>query len=136
MSGLDPAGVREMRELLLRLKAAGLTVCINSHQISEVERICDRVGVMAGGRLVREGAVGEFLASAGMRRYRVVVLAQGSGGREWGIEDLEVGEEGLADALQEQRRLGGRVLQIIAQQGSLEEVLLETIRQAGGANAH
>jgi ABC-2 type transport system ATP-binding protein len=145
MSGLDPAGVREMRELLLRLRNAGLTVCINSHQIAEVERLCDRVGVMAAGRLVREGTVGELLALAGTRRYRLVVLAKraaqppGSAApaapATWGIEDLEVGEDELADTLQAQRARGARVLQILAQQGSLEEVLLETIRQAGGAHA-
>ena len=135
MSGLDPAGVHEMRELLLRLKAAGITVCINSHQIAEVERICDRVGVMAAGRLVREGAVGELLALAGTRRYRLVVLAKVPGGTGWGIEDIEVGEDALADVLQSQRARGARVLQIIAQRGSLEDVLLETIRQAGPGHA-
>ncbi|MEK7476700.1 MAG: ABC transporter ATP-binding protein [Candidatus Coatesbacteria bacterium] len=133
MSGLDPAGVREMRELLMRLRDAGLTVCINSHQIAEVERLCDRVGVMAGGRLVREGTVGELLALAGTRRYRLVVLAKGA--QDWEIGDLEVGEDELADTLQAQRSRGARVLQILAQQGSLEEVLLTTIRQAGGPHA-
>jgi len=62
MSGLDPLGIREMRELLLNLRNGGVTVCLNSHQISEVERLCDRVGVMANGRFVREGSVGELLA--------------------------------------------------------------------------
>ena len=61
-----------MRELLLRLRAAGMTVLINSHQIAEVERICDRVGMMAGGRLVREGEVAGLVA--GGKRLDEVLL--------------------------------------------------------------
>jgi ABC-2 type transport system ATP-binding protein len=136
MSGLDPEGTREMRQLLLNLRAAGLTVCINSHQIPEVERICDRVGVMAGGRLVREGTVGEFLALAGSRRYRLVLLAKRDREAGWRVDDVEVGEEELADALVEARRRGAKVLQIIAQQGSLEEVLLDCVKRAGDAGAN
>ncbi len=131
MSGLDPEGLREMRLLLLDLKRAGVTVCLNSHQIAEVERVCDRIGIIVAGRLVREGGVGELLAQAGDRRYRVTVLAAAPGGG-WRPGDFEVGEDGLAAALAERRQRGERVLQILAQRGSLEEVLLETIRGAGG----
>lgn len=131
MSGLDPEGLREMRLLLLDLKAAGVTVCLNSHQIPEVERVCDRIGILVAGRLVREGGVGEMLAEAGDRRYRVTVLAAAPGGG-WRAEDFETPEAGLADALAARRAKGERVLQILAQRGSLEEILLETIRGAGG----
>ncbi len=78
MSGLDPEGVHAMRELLLRLRAAGLTILINSHQIAEVERICDRVGMMAEGRLVREGEVASMVA--GGRRLEEVLLETVRGG--------------------------------------------------------
>jgi len=141
LSGLDPKGIREMRELLLNLKAAGLTVILNSHQISEVERVCDRVGVMVDGRLVRSGSTGELLASATVRRYRVTVLARSRNapsspaghGSAWRTEDFETDERGLAPALARQRARGARILQILAIQGSLEEALLETIRGAGAA---
>lgn len=78
MSGLDPAGVREMRDLLLRLRGAGVTVLVNSHQIAEVERICDRVGMLAGGRLVREGAVAA-LTGRGRRLEDVLLETVGRG---------------------------------------------------------
>lgn len=129
MSGLDPEGIREMRLLLLDLKAAGVTVCLNSHQIAEVERVCDRIGILVAGRLVREGGVGELLALAVDRRYRVTVLAAAPGGG-WRTEDLDVAEADLAATLVARRERGDRVLQILAQRGSLEEVLLETIRTA------
>jgi hypothetical protein len=85
---------------------------------------------MSAGRLVREGAVGELLALAGARRYRIVALAPGRAGAAWSIEEMEVPEEELADALGRQRDRGARVLQILAQRGSLEEVLLDCVRQA------
>ncbi len=130
LSGLDPEGIREMRELLLELKARGVTVCLNSHQIAEVERVCDRVAVMAAGRLVRTGTTGELLASAPVRRYRVTVLARAGRGN-WEAAELETDERGLAPALARHRRRGDRILQILAVRGSLEEVLLETVRHAG-----
>jgi ABC-2 type transport system ATP-binding protein len=53
VSGLDPLAVQEMRNLLLKLKADGKTIFLSSHLISEVERICDRVAILAKGSLVR-----------------------------------------------------------------------------------
>ncbi|MBU2568104.1 MAG: ABC transporter ATP-binding protein [Elusimicrobia bacterium] len=53
VSGLDPLGIREMRTLVQKLKERGKTVFFSSHLISEVERVCDRVGILHGGSLVR-----------------------------------------------------------------------------------
>jgi ABC-2 type transport system ATP-binding protein len=55
-NGLDPSGMREMRLLLRRLADDGTTIFVSSHLLAEVEAMCDRVGVMAQGRLVAEGA--------------------------------------------------------------------------------
>ena len=52
-AGLDPAGVAAMRELLVSLRARGAAVLLNSHLLSEVERVCDRVLFLKGGRLLR-----------------------------------------------------------------------------------
>jgi ABC-type multidrug transport system ATPase subunit len=57
-NGLDPSGMREIRELLRRLADGGTTIFISSHLLSEVEAMCDRVGVMARGKLVAEGPPG------------------------------------------------------------------------------
>jgi ABC-2 type transport system ATP-binding protein len=53
VSGLDPLAVQEMRTLILKLKEKGKTVFLSSHLISEVEKMCDRVGILVKGRLVR-----------------------------------------------------------------------------------
>lgn len=53
ITGLDPLAIKEMRELVLWLKQQGKTIVISSHSISEAEQICDRVGILVGGRLVK-----------------------------------------------------------------------------------
>ncbi len=59
MSGLDPIGRREMRELILTLKAQGKTLFFSSHIIHDVEMICDRVGILAKGKLLQVGRLDE-----------------------------------------------------------------------------
>jgi ABC-2 type transport system ATP-binding protein len=57
-NGLDPAGIRELRELLRRLASEGTTIFLSSHLLGEVERVCDRVAVIDRGRLVSTGLAG------------------------------------------------------------------------------
>ena len=64
-SGLDPQGTVEMRELIKDLRQGGRTVLLSSHLLNEVELTCDRVGVIAKGRLVAEGTVDELRARSG-----------------------------------------------------------------------
>jgi len=64
VNGLDPAGIREIRELVRRLGAEGRTVFLSSHLLSEVEQTCDRVAIISRGRLVVNGRVGDVLAAA------------------------------------------------------------------------
>jgi len=61
-AGVDPAGSREIRDLILALKRRGITVLLSSHLLAQVQEICDRVGILAGGILVREGYVQDLLA--------------------------------------------------------------------------
>ncbi len=53
VTGLDPLAIKEVRTLILWLKSKGKTVLFSSHDISEVERVCDRIGILSGGRLVK-----------------------------------------------------------------------------------
>jgi ABC-2 type transport system ATP-binding protein len=62
-SALDPVGRREVREVLRSLRAEGVAVFLNSHLLSEVELICDRVAILHQGRIVREGHLDELLAA-------------------------------------------------------------------------
>ncbi|HEV8421258.1 MAG TPA: ATP-binding cassette domain-containing protein, partial [Actinomycetota bacterium] len=61
-NGLDPAGIKEVRDLLRTLGAEGRTVFVSSHQLSEVQVMCDRVAILSRGRCVAAGPVGEVLA--------------------------------------------------------------------------
>ena len=63
-NGLDPAGMREIRELIRRLGSEGRTVFLSSHLLAEVEQVCDRVAIVAGGRTVKTGPIGDVLAAA------------------------------------------------------------------------
>ncbi|MEB3298619.1 MAG: ABC transporter ATP-binding protein [Candidatus Sericytochromatia bacterium] len=60
MSGLDPVGRHEFRELIMDLKRQGKTIFFNSHILSDVAEICDRVGLLVSGRLVAQGRVDEL----------------------------------------------------------------------------
>jgi ABC-2 type transport system ATP-binding protein len=84
-TGLDPAGMRDMRDLVRRLASEGITVLLSSHLLAEVEELCNRVAIIRKGRIVYEGALRDLLATAssGYRlrstepeRARVVCLAQ------------------------------------------------------------
>src|SRR5207302_5524151 len=84
-TGLDPAGMRDMRDLVRRLAGEGITVLLSSHLLNEVEELCNRVAIIRKGRIVYEGALRELLATAhsGYRlrasepeRARVICLSQ------------------------------------------------------------
>ncbi|MBA2432814.1 MAG: ABC transporter ATP-binding protein, partial [Chthoniobacterales bacterium] len=61
-AAVDPAGSRDIRDLILDLKQRGKTVLLSSHLLSQVQEVCDRVGILANGVLVREGSIQELLA--------------------------------------------------------------------------
>ena len=63
-TGLDPAGMRDMRALVRRLADDGMTVVLSSHLMSEVEELCNRVAIISGGRIIRESTLRDLLASA------------------------------------------------------------------------
>lgn len=70
-NGLDPAGIVAMRETLRSLAASGKTVFVSSHLLAEVQVLADVVGIIAGGKLVREGTLESMLRDQGVVRVRV-----------------------------------------------------------------
>jgi ABC-2 type transport system ATP-binding protein len=66
-NGLDPAGMADMRDLIRAVADQGKTVLLSSHLLGEVEQICDRVGVIAAGRLLAENTVAEVRGEASLR---------------------------------------------------------------------
>lgn len=85
-NGLDPAGINEIRHLLVGLVAEGRTVIVSSHLLDEVERTCDRLAIIEAGRCVAVGPIGDVLATAGAGALIV------------GIEDLLGARDILASA--------------------------------------
>jgi ABC-2 type transport system ATP-binding protein len=61
-AGVDPAGSREIRDLIVDLRRRGITVLLSSHLLTQVQEICDRVGILSNGVLVREGRLEDLLA--------------------------------------------------------------------------
>jgi ABC-2 type transport system ATP-binding protein len=85
-NGLDPAGIKEVRDLLRTLGREGRTVFVSSHQLPEVQMMCDRVAILSRGRCVAAGPVTEVLASG---RHEALVVR---------IGDLQAGLEALREA--------------------------------------
>jgi ABC-2 type transport system ATP-binding protein len=88
-TGLDPAGMRDMRELVKRLAGDGITILLSSHILAEVEELCNRVAIIRRGTIIYEGLLQELLLSAGGSyrltttdpgRTRAVLLARGFDG--------------------------------------------------------
>jgi ABC-2 type transport system ATP-binding protein len=66
MNGLDPAGMQDMREMILSLVAEGRTVVLSSHLLDEVQRTCDAVAIVDRGRVIRQGPITELLAGTSL----------------------------------------------------------------------
>ena len=85
-TGLDPAGMRDMRQLVKRLAEEGITILLSSHILAEVEELCNRVAIIRRGTIIYEGLLQELLRSAGgsyrlsttdSERARALLLARG-----------------------------------------------------------
>src|SRR6266568_2448092 len=84
-AGVDPAGSREIRDLILDLKRRGITVLLSSHLLAQAQEICDRVAILADGALVREGRLEELIA---IENQTELVVANASSGLVDEIESL------------------------------------------------
>ncbi len=141
MSGLDPIGRKEVRDLILRQRAAGRTVFFSTHILPDVEMICDRVGILVAGRLVRSGPIDELL---GEELESIELTARASPEQLLpALERLAVspalnqedrvmlrlrGEAELETALSILVESKSRILSIVPQRRSLEEIFLEASR--------
>ena len=135
-TGLDPAGMRDMRDLVRRLAGEGITILLSSHLLYEVEELCNRVAIIRKGSIVYEGGLDELLATASTgytlratepERARTVLLSQP------GIEsvvandgELRFGadEDAVARAAIVLGQAGIGITALVPQTASLEELFL------------
>ena len=135
MSGLDPLGRREVRDIILELKKEGRTVLFSTHILSDAEMLCDRVGVIVGGKLRGIGTPGEMV---GMQSQGMEVLFDlSSGGKTFPLLSratstgeryrVEVPEAELYLALDELKSAGARILSVMQLKPTLEEFFMNLV---------
>ena len=138
MSGLDPMGRYQIREIILSLKEQGKTVFFNSHVLSDVEVICDRVAILAQGEVLCEGSLDQLLGTK-TECYQV----KGRGGeaaqlQNW-LQDLEFQgkdwhgqlKRDPQDFMQALHQMGAKLLAMDLVHQSLEDFFVTQIRQRG-----
>jgi len=115
-SGLDPVGTRQVKDLVLSLKAQGRSVLVSSHLLADMEDVCDRVAILHNGKLKSLGPLDQLLA----RTDTVNVQVRG------------LSDDGRRAVEDEVRRRGGQVLHSSHPRRTLEEFFLETIGERPG----
>lgn len=146
-NGLDPTGMREMRTLLRRLADGGTTIFVSSHLLSEVEAMCDRVGVMAQGRLVALGPPASLRGEADAVRLEVddvaaaVAVVRSLDGVALAREPEPAAGSGAITVATSERaviaslnaamvRAGVEVYALVPERSSLEDVFLTLVEGA------
>jgi ABC-2 type transport system ATP-binding protein len=142
MSGLDPMGRYQIREIIMSLKAQGKTIFFNSHILSDVEKICDRVAILADGELICTGSLDELLGTA--ETYQVI----GKGGnldilKRW-VKQLAFDEDYWYGQLQGEpqeflaslRLMDAQLIAMNLTRSSLEEFFLQQLQQRGIISSH
>lgn len=137
MSGLDPMGRYQIREIILSLKAEGKTIFFNSHVLSDVEVICDRVAILAQGELICLGSLDALLGTT--NTYHV----KGKGGnlenlKQW-VSALEFQgncwygqlQGNPQDFLAKLNTMGAQLITLNLARQSLEELFVQQLRQHG-----
>ena len=136
-SALDPVGRKDVREVIRHLKGLGVTVFLNSHLLSEVEQVCDRVAIVHHGTVIASGPLTALLAEAGVRMHvegltsddvarlgRFGSVAVEDGG--W-LSVSGIGPEVVPEVVAEIVRAGGRVFAVEPHHQSLEERFMELL---------
>ena len=136
MSGLDPVGRREVRDIILELKNAGKTILFSTHILSDAETLCDRVGVIAGGQLRGVGAPGSIVGvkSLGME---IIFELTGSGAQIEKVRAkatksganyrMSVSEAELYAALEELRGASATIISVTQIKPTLEDFFMELV---------
>lgn len=137
MSGLDPLGRYQMREIILSLKQQGKTIFFNSHVLSDVEKICDKIAVLDQGELICQGTIDNLLGAA--QGYRVKIRGGNPDMLKQRIKGLKF-QDGLwlghlkgdaQDFIASLRLMRAELVSIELAKPSLEEFFVQQIRDRG-----
>jgi len=137
--GVDPLGRKTIREMVLGLKARGVTVFINSHLLMEVEMICDRVVIMDRGRILREGTIEELTPMTGSVRFGLRELPDDLEATLAGLGtptrrgettfDLQIGDDTLDAVVDRLRARGLSITGIARGKQTLEQSFIDLVRR-------
>jgi ABC-2 type transport system ATP-binding protein len=136
--GVDPLGRRDIREVLNRMKSEGRTTFINSHLLSELELVCDRVAILVKGLVVKQGTIDELTMT--QQRYEIEVVASDPSAAAASVQGALPGlnwsasEKGAIDTLLPGRmraRFSGMTLQLSTADPAAVQPILDTFRRAG-----
>ncbi|MDI1433455.1 ABC transporter ATP-binding protein [Polyangium sorediatum] len=136
--GVDPLGRAEIRRILAEERARGATLFLNSHLLSETERVCDRIGILSGGRLLREGPIEALCGSETRYRVRLAPPFDSAAltplgfrpGDGEGVFVVDASDPtALNDLLDQARRTGARLVGLTHDVRDLEDVLAEALGQ-------
>jgi ABC-2 type transport system ATP-binding protein len=143
--GLDPIAHREIRDLILNFREEGKTVFISSHELSDVERICDRVAIIVQGRVVEQGRLDDLLAGGRVEITATDVPETFS--KTFSVPDAAVSTNlgrmivdmpDIADVnavLDAIRNAKGSIVSMIPRRKRLEDIFIETVRTSGKSNS-
>lgn len=147
MSGLDPIGRRQVRDLILGIRDAGKTVFFSSHILSDVEALCDEVAILNQGRLVETGSLSDILNRRGGQLEIVVTgLSDDALGRlradgvdisksPGGALILVPSEAEVESALAKARAAGGRLISVSQTRSSLEDFFMREVGSGEGKDS-
>lgn len=135
-SALDPVGRHDVRQIIRGLASRGTAVFLNSHLLSEVEQVCDRVAVVDRGRVIASGTMDELLSGTAVR-VRVIGLAQADKNKlaDFGKVDQEgdqmtftkLGAERVPELVSQIVAMGGRVYEVVPRHQTLEDRFLQLL---------
>ncbi len=129
MSGLDPIGRKEIRDLIVELKREGKTVLFSTHILSDVELICDRVAMIVGGRMRDVGPLAKLLSPRLL--HTELVLA-----KDDATEAVRLGPDADVDAaLREALAAGKHVVSVTPRRESLEDLFVREVSDRPGEKA-
>jgi len=144
MSGLDPVGRREVRDIILELKNAGKTILFSTHILPDAEMLCDRVGVIIGGKLRGVGSPGAIVGVKATGMEIMFELAEGvalpeatrtAATKAGASYRTSVDESDLYAALEALRAAGARIISVTQVKPTLEDFFMELVGKEGAQAA-